>query len=60
MISLIILLILIGVALYFVGFIPMDARILQIVRALVILIAIILVLSWLFPGYMPREMRHWQ
>lgn len=56
MISLLILLVLVGVALYCVGMIPMDPKILQLVRAVVILIAVLYVLAWLFPSYvhLPR------
>lgn len=44
MLSLILLLVLVGVALYFIGLIPMDPVILQVIRAVVIVVAIFMVL----------------
>lgn len=46
-----------GVALYLVGFIPMDAKILQLIRVVVIIVAVLMVLAWFFPAYMPAGMR---
>ena len=60
MITLFFILAVIGVGLFFIGKIPMDATLLQIIRALGIIIAVALVLSWLFPGFMPQQMRRWQ
>lgn len=50
LLELIILLIFVGVALYLVGQIPMDARILNILRVIVILVVVVYVLKLLFPG----------
>jgi hypothetical protein len=49
-IGIVVVLIVIGVALYFVGMIPMDARVLQIIRAIVILFTVLWILSMFFPG----------
>jgi hypothetical protein len=49
-IGIVVVLLVIGVALYFLGMIPMDATILQIIRAVVILFVVIWILSMLFPG----------
>ena len=57
MIALLIVLVILGVGLYLVGLIPMDAKILQIVRVVVIIVAVLMVLSFFFPGYMPAGMR---
>ncbi len=56
MISLIIFLIIVGVVLYCIGLIPMDPKILQLIRVVVILLAVLYTLSLLFPGYvhLPR------
>jgi hypothetical protein len=56
-IALLILLVFMGVALYLVGFIPMDAAILKLVRVVVIIVAVLMVLAFFFPGYMPAGMR---
>ena len=57
MIALLILLIGLGIALYLVSLIPMDAAILKLVRVVVIIVACLLVLAFFFPGYMPSGMR---
>lgn len=49
-VSLVVTLVLVGVALWLISVIPMDPAILQIVRALVIIVAVLYVLRVLFPG----------
>jgi hypothetical protein len=56
MIAIFLTLILIGVAVYLVGLIPMDARILQVIRVVAVLLAILIVanafglVNWNLPG----------
>ncbi len=57
MISILITLILVGVALYVIGLIPMDATIAKLIRIVVIVVACLWVLSLFFPGSFPRMPR---
>lgn len=50
MISLIVALVIMGLLLYLLGFIPMDPAILQIIRVVVIICAVLYVVRVLFPG----------
>ena len=57
MISLIVMLLIVGVALYLVGLVPMDSRILMAIRAVVLLVAVLYVLEAfgvLHAGDLPR------
>jgi hypothetical protein len=60
LIHLLVLLVVIGVALYFVGQLPIDPKFMVLVRAVAVIFAVLLILSYLFPGYMPATMRHWE
>lgn len=51
LISIIIALVILGIGLYLLNLIPMDATIKQIIRVVVILFAVLYVLSAFFPGY---------
>lgn len=48
LIGLIVVLIVVGVALYLIGLIPMDAKVLMAIRAIVILLVIVWILSLFF------------
>ena len=51
LISLVVLLILVGVGLYLVNLIPMDAKIKQIINILVIVVVVLAIISILFGGF---------
>ena len=56
--QLILMLILVGFALYIITLIPMDATIKQVVKGLILLLVLLWVLSLFFPGmfaWMPRR-----
>jgi uncharacterized membrane protein YiaA len=60
MISLLLTLILIGVVIYLVGLIPMDARIMQLIRVVGIILAVLVVLDafGVITGVMPVTRGH--
>jgi len=49
-VSIIVALLIVGVALYLIQLIPLDSTIKQIIRVLVILLVVLWVISLLFPG----------
>lgn len=49
-ISLVVVLIVVGMLLWAITLIPMDAAIMQIIRAVVVIVAVLYVLRVLFPG----------
>jgi len=49
-IAIVLTLIVVGILLWLVGFIPMDGRILQIIRGVVILFVVIWLVQAIFPG----------
>jgi|HubBroStandDraft_5_1064220.scaffolds.fasta_scaffold111843_2 hypothetical protein len=51
LVHLIVILIFVGVGLYLIGLIPMDAKVLQIIRVLVILAVLLYVLGLFFPSF---------
>lgn len=50
LISLIVVLIVVGVLLWAIAFLPIDAAIMQLIRAVVVIFAVLYVLRVLFPG----------
>lgn len=53
LIGLIVVLIVVGVALYLIGLIPMDGRVLMAIRAIVLLLLVVWILSLFFDIDMP-------
>lgn len=58
LVSLIILLVVVGVALYLIGLIPMDGRILTAIRAIVLLVVVLWLIAALFGASVPLHVGH--